>query len=137
MMMSSLCTRQTRLVGFLQCQLTETTVRGQSCSPTRTHYHDSYPISLCSFFLMLFAQRRSNTYQLYSLCQSERAEYVNFYTTDTVIFGRKRRQICIAGCVSLRPYMSQQGNRSLIREPSTIEALKFEKFQPLLALLKM
>jgi hypothetical protein len=32
-----------------------------------THYPDSKPISLCSFSLMLRAQRRSNKYQFYSL----------------------------------------------------------------------
>jgi hypothetical protein len=38
-----------------------------SCPPTRTHYSNSEPTSLCSFSLMLGAQRRSNTYQFYSL----------------------------------------------------------------------
>jgi hypothetical protein len=32
---------------------TEITIRGQICSPTRTHYPDSEHTSLCSFSLML------------------------------------------------------------------------------------
>ena len=59
--------RPTPLVGFLECQFIETTVRGQTCRSTRTHYSDSPPTSLCSFSLMLRAQRRSNKYQFYSL----------------------------------------------------------------------
>jgi len=31
--------------------LTETTVRGETCCPTRTQYPDSEPTSLCSFSL--------------------------------------------------------------------------------------
>ena len=52
---------------FLQCQLTEIIIRRQTCLLTRTHYPDSEPTSLCSFSLMLRAQRRSNKYQFYSL----------------------------------------------------------------------
>ena len=57
----------TLIVGFLQCQFTETTVHGQTCRSTRTHYSDSEPTSICSFSLMLRAQWRSNKYQFYSL----------------------------------------------------------------------
>ena len=39
---------------------------GQTCRPTRKNYPNSESISLCSFFLMLPAQLRSNKYQLYS-----------------------------------------------------------------------
>ena len=35
--------------------VTETTVRGKTCCPTRTHYPDSELTSLCSFSLMLCA----------------------------------------------------------------------------------
>jgi hypothetical protein len=47
-----LCTRPTHLVGCLLCELTETTVCGQTCPSTLTHYSDSDPTSLCSFSLM-------------------------------------------------------------------------------------
>ena len=62
-----LCTRLKCLVGFLQFQLTEIIVRGQTCRSTRTHYLDSKPTSLCSFSLMQNSQQRSNKYQFYSL----------------------------------------------------------------------
>ena len=52
------------LAEVLQCQLT---VRGSTYCLTRKHYPDSEPTSLCSFSLMPRAQRRSNTYQFYSL----------------------------------------------------------------------
>ena len=55
------------LAEVLQCQLTETTVRGSTYCLTRKHYPDSEPTSLCSFSLMPRAYRRSNTYQFYSL----------------------------------------------------------------------
>ena len=42
-----------------------TTIIGQICRSTRTHYSDSEPTSLCSFSLMLRSQRRSNKYQFY------------------------------------------------------------------------
>ena len=67
MMRSALYQTNTLSCFFLQCQLTETTVRGQTCHSTRTYYPDSEPTSLCSFFLMMRAQRRSNKYQFYSL----------------------------------------------------------------------
>ena len=41
--------------------------RRQTCYPTRTHYNDCEPTSLCSFSLMLCAQQRSNKYQFHSL----------------------------------------------------------------------
>ena len=63
----SVCTRGTCLVGFLQCKLSETIVRGQTCHSAWTHYPDSEPISLCSFFLMLHGEQRSNKCQFYSL----------------------------------------------------------------------
>ena len=40
-------------------------VRGQTTFATQTHYPDSEPTSLCSFRLMLCAQRRSNNYQFH------------------------------------------------------------------------
>ena len=46
-----LCTRPTCLIGFLQCQLTETTVNGQTCCSTQTHYPDSEPIKSLLFLL--------------------------------------------------------------------------------------
>ena len=67
MMRSALYQTNTLSQIFLQCQLTETIVRRQTCHSTRTYYPDSEPTSLCSFFLMLHAQRRSNKYQFYSL----------------------------------------------------------------------
>ena len=93
--MMTLCTRSTCLVGFLQCQLTETTVRGQTCCPTRTHYSDSEPTSLCSFSLMLRASWRSNKYILHSLwfgsIYRTRGEHANHYATDAVA---RRSRIC-------------------------------------------
>jgi hypothetical protein len=62
-----LCTRPTHLVGFLLCKLTETTVCGQTCPSTLTHYSDSEPASFCSCFILLCAWRRDNKYQIYSL----------------------------------------------------------------------
>ena len=43
---------------FIVLAHSETTVRGQICCPTQTHYPDSDPTCLCPFFLMLRAQRR-------------------------------------------------------------------------------
>ena len=63
MMRSSLYQTNTLIVGFLQCQLTETTVRRYIC---RTHYPDSVPSRLCSFSLLLCVERR-NKYQFNSL----------------------------------------------------------------------
>ena len=40
--------KQTRLVEFYKCQLTDTALRGQTCRSTRTHYYNSQPISSCS-----------------------------------------------------------------------------------------
>ena len=74
-----------------QCQLTETTVCGQTCHLNLTHYHD-FKTSLCSFSLMLHAQWRSNKYQFYSLwfdpiglepmIYHTRGEHFNHNTTD-------------------------------------------------------
>ena len=47
---------QYALLWYLQCQLTETTVCGQTCRHTRTNYHYSDPTSICSYSLMLHAQ---------------------------------------------------------------------------------
>jgi hypothetical protein len=61
----SLCTRQTRLVGFYSdSSLTQQSAEG--------HVADSDTLSwfraiICSFSLILRAERRSNTYQFYSL----------------------------------------------------------------------
>ena len=52
---------------FCWIYLIETTIRGQTCRPTRTHYLDFEPTSLFSFSLMLRAQQGSNTYQFHSL----------------------------------------------------------------------
>ena len=38
------------------CQLTDTTVREQTCGSTQTNYSDSEPTSLCSFSLVLRAK---------------------------------------------------------------------------------
>ena len=48
-----------RLDGYLWCQFTETKVCGQTCRPTRTHYTDFEPTSLCSFSFMLHVQRET------------------------------------------------------------------------------
>ena len=72
-------------------QPSETTVHGYTCLPTLTHYHDSEPTSLCSFSIILRAQRRSNKYQIYSLLfdptagleptiYHTRSEQANYYT---------------------------------------------------------
>jgi hypothetical protein len=65
MMMRS--ARPTRLVEFF-IVLTH----WWTCRPTRTHYPDSEPTSLCSFFLMLYSLQRSNKYQFYSLVWPDR-----------------------------------------------------------------
>ena len=49
---------------FIYCQLTETTVCGQTCCATRTHYPDSEPTSLCSFSLMLHVSREATNINL-------------------------------------------------------------------------
>ena len=78
------------LLGFLQCQLTETTIRGQKCHPIRTHYPDSEPTSLCSFSLAEKQQIPIN-FKVFGLTRSglkptiyrTRGEYANHYTTHT------------------------------------------------------
>ena len=67
MMMRSALYQNNMLSWILQCQITKTTVRGQTCRLTRTHYPDSEPTSLCSFSLMLRAYKRSKNINLYSL----------------------------------------------------------------------
>ena len=83
LMMGPLC-RTTPLGGCLQCQLTETTVRGQTCHSTRTHFPDSGPTSLCSFSL------RSNKYQFYSL----RFDPIRAPTHDLPYSRRARQPLC-------------------------------------------
>ena len=71
-----------------------TTVIGQICLSTRTHYSDSEPTSICSFSLMLRSYRRSNKYQVYILLFDRpqfvptiyfsRGEHANHYATDAV-----------------------------------------------------
>ena len=46
---------------------TETASRGRHVVPCRTHYSNSEPVNLCSFFFMMRAWRSSNKYQLYIL----------------------------------------------------------------------
>ena len=91
MTMSALYQTITRIIGFLQCQLTETTVHGQACLSTRTYYPDSEQTSLCSFSLILHAQRGRNKYKLYRLWFDPIGvrsytwdEYANHYATDEV-----------------------------------------------------
>ena len=60
------CTRPTRLLGLLQCWHTKTTVCGWICRSIRTHYSDFEPTSLCSYSLLMHAQRRSIKHQCYS-----------------------------------------------------------------------
>ena len=66
MMTVPLCTRPTPLIGFLYCKLTEITVRGYTCRPTRTHYPDSEPTSLIgkvtntNFLALVLSDRVSN-----------------------------------------------------------------------------
>ena len=68
MMRSSLTLFQTNTLSWiLQWQLTETIFRGQTCRSTQTHYSDSEPASICSYSLMLRAQRRRSKYQFYNL----------------------------------------------------------------------
>ena len=55
------------LITSLQCQFTETTIRGKTCRPSPTHYPDSEPSSLSSYSMKLRAKRRSSKYQFYSL----------------------------------------------------------------------
>ena len=43
------------------------TVRGQTCCSTPTHYSDSEKISLCTYSLMLCVLQRSSKYKFYSL----------------------------------------------------------------------
>ena len=50
-----ICTRPARLFGFLKCDITATTVHGQTCRHALTHSPDSEPTSLCSFSLVLCA----------------------------------------------------------------------------------
>ena len=95
MMMRSALYQTNTLAGFLQYQLTETTVCGYTCRSTLIHYPDSEPTSLCSFSLMQHTQRRSNKYQFCSLWfdpirtrthdlpHSRQAR--NHYTTNAVI----------------------------------------------------
>ena len=54
-----------------------TTVIGQICRSTLTHYSDSEPTSLCSFSLMLRSQRRSNKYQFYILLFDKTAAHTH------------------------------------------------------------
>ena len=93
-----LCTRSTRLVESLLCQLTKTKVCWQTSRSTPTHNPDSEPTSLCSYSLMLCAQWRSCKYQFYNLwfdgiltrpwleptINHIQGEHVNHYTTDAV-----------------------------------------------------
>ena len=76
--------RATHLVGFLQFQLSETTVRGYTCCSTRTHYPDSEPTTICSFYLMLRAQSRSNRQQFNSY--RTQVEDADHFTTDAVVY---------------------------------------------------
>ena len=79
----------TRLGGFVYCQLTETTVREQTCRPTRTHYPESEPTSPCLFSLMLwFSGEERNTGLTRPVLEPTiymyhtRGEHANHYTTD-------------------------------------------------------
>jgi len=81
----------TRSVRFLQCYLTETTVSGQTCRSTRTHYPNFEPTGLCSFSLMLRVKQRNNQYQFYSPWfdptgdRTNYLQHVNHYTADAVL----------------------------------------------------
>jgi len=52
--------------------LPEQQFAGRHVAPLITHYSDSEPISLCSYFLVLHAKRRSNKYLFYSLVSANR-----------------------------------------------------------------
>ena len=53
----------TAYLHFFNSASSQTTIHMQTCRST--HYPDSEPTCLCSFFLMLCAQQRSNKYQFY------------------------------------------------------------------------
>ena len=72
-----------RLIGSLQCQLTETPVHGQTCRYTRTHYPDSEPTNLCFYSFKLCAQQRSSFEPMIYLFRREHAPR---HTTDVVGF---------------------------------------------------
>ena len=70
----------------------ETTVRGQTCHFTRTHYPDSEPTNLCPFSLMLSGEALNTNFIVFGLTLSgfestiyhTRGEHANQYTTDAV-----------------------------------------------------
>ena len=92
MMRSTLCQTNT-LIGFLQCYLTETTVRGQTCPPNRTHYPDSEPVFALSPYCCTLSSEATNTnlivfdfthQGLEPTIYRTRGEQANQYTIDTV-----------------------------------------------------
>ena len=76
-----LCTRPTRLVGFVHCQFTETTVHGKICRPTRTLYSNSAATTICSYSLMMCAQQPANTdLQLLVCSLAEKNQQIQIYS---------------------------------------------------------
>ena len=81
-------------IGFLQCQLTETTVHGQTCRSTWTHYTDTEPTFLCSYSLKLrlFCGKAANTSfivvrltKIYTVVRKQKQTQLLARTTRTFI----------------------------------------------------
>ena len=145
MMMFSLY--QTKSYLFVLRQFTITTVRGQTCWPIWTHYPDSELTSLCSFSLMLRAQRRGNKYKFHSLwfdptgARTHDLLGANHYTTDAVLNTNKDHNIChwyefqvlvrvgnVAGLHHVIIYVGQQ-YVNLIRAQVSIFTFTTTRFQ--------
>ena len=90
------CPLDSRLVGFLQCWLTETTVCWWTFRYTRTHYPDSESTSFCSQSLMLCALWRNDiaNINLYSLVWSHTCSHPWSTTIEVITL-----IISTCGCV--------------------------------------
>ena len=86
----------TRLVGFLQCQLTEATVSGQACGSTWIYYPDSEQTSICYYTVMLCAQKRSilTKPRLDHTIYRIRIEHANHYHVLQNKKQRTNRDVC-------------------------------------------
>ena len=113
MMMSALF--QTNMLSWifivLDFWLTETIFCMQTCCSTLTHYSDSKPTSLCSYSLVLCAQRRSNKHQFYCpwfdptgaqiQIDRTRGKHANHYNTYVVGGGKMFREMKHSGMVNM------------------------------------